>query len=60
MAFLCDSQQGEFNNTIKTFWRKFMSKTFGQKPKKLGEKTTFFLSSFPFGFFYRVFGRFAA
>jgi hypothetical protein len=33
---------------VKSFW-----------PKKLREKT-FFLSSFPIGFFYRVFGRFSA
>jgi hypothetical protein len=46
----CGSQQGEFKNTktklggvhVKNFW-----------PKKL-RKNTFFMSSFPIGFFYRV------
>jgi hypothetical protein len=30
-AILCVSQQGEFKNTINTFWGKYMSKTFGRK-----------------------------
>jgi hypothetical protein len=56
MAFLCVSQQGELKNTIKNFLGKSMSKTFGQFEKK----KPFFLSSFPFDFFNRVFGRFSA
>jgi hypothetical protein len=58
MAFLCVSQQGEFKNTIKNFLEKIHVKNFW--PKKLREKQTFFLSSFPVDFFYRVFGRFPA
>jgi hypothetical protein len=30
MAFLCVSQQEEFKNTTKTFWKKYMTKTFCQ------------------------------
>jgi hypothetical protein len=59
MAFSCVSQQGEFKvqNTTNTFWGKSMSKLLAEKVE--GEKT-FFLSSFPIDFFYRVFGRFSA
>jgi hypothetical protein len=56
MALLCVSQQGEFKNTIKTFWGKSMSSTFWQK-KLRGKKI---LSSFPIDFFNRVMGRFSA
>jgi hypothetical protein len=49
MAFLCVSQQGEFKNTIKNFLEKIHVKNFW--PKKLREKKTFFLSSFPVDFF---------
>ena len=49
MAFLCVSQQGEFKNTIKNFLGKIYVKNFW--PKKLREKKTFFLSSFPIDFF---------
>jgi hypothetical protein len=57
MAFLCDSQQGEFKNTIKNFLGKVYVKNFC--PKKLRK-----LNFFPFVFshrifFYRVFGRFS-
>ena len=52
MAFLCVSQQGEFKNTIKTFWGKSMSKTFGRK--SWGKK-----NFFPFIFSHGVFGRFS-
>jgi hypothetical protein len=43
-AFLCISQtkKGEFENGIKTFWKKYMSKTFY---KKVEGENTFFLSS---------------
>jgi hypothetical protein len=30
MAFLCVSQQGEFKNTTKTFWKKIQVKNFLQ------------------------------
>jgi hypothetical protein len=49
MAFLCVSQQGEFKNTIKNFLEKIHVKSLW--PKKLREKKTFFLSSFPVDFF---------
>jgi hypothetical protein len=57
MAFLCVSQQGEFKNTIKKFGENTCQKLSGEKVE---EKKTFFLSSFPIDFFYRVFGRFSA
>jgi hypothetical protein len=49
-AFLCISQKkrGEFENGIKTFWKKYMSKTFY---KKVEGENTFFLSFFPFDLF---------
>jgi hypothetical protein len=56
MAFLCVSQQGEFKNTKKNFWESLCQKLLAEKV----EKKTFFLSSFPIVFFYRVFGRFSA
>jgi hypothetical protein len=49
MAFLCVSQQGEFKNTTKNFLEKIHVKSFW--PKKLREKKTFFLLSFPVDFF---------
>jgi hypothetical protein len=52
MAFLCVFQQGEFKNTINTFWGKSMSKTFGRK-----KNPAVFSHRFSF---YRVFGRFSA
>jgi hypothetical protein len=50
MAFLCVSQQGEFKNNIKNFLGKIHVKNFW--PEKLRKKKTFFLSSFPIGFFF--------
>ena len=47
MAFLCVSQQGEFKNTIKTFWESPCQKLLAEKVE---EKKTFFLSSFPMAF----------
>jgi hypothetical protein len=58
MEFLCVSQQGEFKNTITNFFGKVHVKNLW--PKKLRKKKTIFLPSFPFDFFYRVFGRFSA
>jgi hypothetical protein len=65
MAFLCVSQQattGEFKNTTKHFlvfgvWGSPCQKLLAEKAEG-GE--TFFLSSFPFDFLNRVFGRFSA
>jgi hypothetical protein len=60
MAFLCVSQQREFKNTIKNFLGEAHVKNFW--PKKLRGKgqSEKVLSSFPFDFFNRVFGRFSA
>jgi hypothetical protein len=47
MAFLCVSQQGEFKNTIKTFWENPCQKLLAEEVE--GKKTVS-LSSFPMAF----------
>jgi hypothetical protein len=58
VAFLCVSQQGEFKSTTQFLLGEVHVKNL--LLKQIEEKTTFFISFFPFDFFYRVFGRFSA
>jgi hypothetical protein len=57
MAFLCVSQQGELKTPLKAIGENLCQKLLAEKVER---KKPFFLSSFPFDFFNRVFGRFSA
>jgi hypothetical protein len=58
-VFVRFSTRGAQKHHLKLFWENLCQKLLAEKVESR-EKELFFLSSFPFDFFNRVFGRFSA